>query len=123
MGRNTRQRRAIADVFSRIDRPLRPEEVLESARESVPSMGIATVYRNLARLLQSGEIVGVNLPDVGTLYERAGKAHHHHFYCRQCGRLFDFPGCPVSDDHLVPPGFLVDGHELFLYGTCEDCRK
>ena len=55
MERNTRQRSAIRDSIARADRPLLPQEVLEAARQDVPGLGIATVYRNLKALVEEGK--------------------------------------------------------------------
>ncbi|MCA9418695.1 MAG: transcriptional repressor, partial [Candidatus Omnitrophica bacterium] len=55
-------------------------------------------------------------------YEMNGKRHHHHFVCRVCGRVFDIEGCPGQIEAMTPKGFLVEDHEIFLYGRCEECR-
>ena len=121
--RRTRQREAIAEVFHEQARPLRVEEIYALARDKAPRLGIATVYRNLRRLIQDGEICEVTLPEIGTLYELAGIGHHHHFFCRACGRLFDLEGCPLLPEPLTPDGFSVEDHEVFLYGVCRACNE
>jgi Fur family ferric uptake transcriptional regulator len=95
-------------------------EVLACARETVPSLNQATVYRNLNRLVADGWLVQVSHPEAGSLYERAGKDHHHHFYCRRCSRVFELAGCPFPE-HKAPDGYLTEGHELFLHGLCKEC--
>lgn len=121
MQRRTRQRQAICTVFLEVQRPLSPQEVLELARVRVPSLGLATVYRTLKGLLEEGFLVPVELPGKVPRYERAGKAHHHHFLCRVCGRVYELEGCPQDVETLVPPGFLAEGHEVTLYGRCAAC--
>ena len=122
MQRKTRQREAIREVFRKYPRPLRVEEVHEYAGRDVPRLGIATVYRNLKLLVAEGDLVEVAVPELGTMYERAGIGHHHHFYCRSCGKMFDFPGCPIQGRELAPPGYRTDAHELFLFGLCAGCN-
>lgn len=121
MQRRTRQRQAICTVFLEAQRPLSPREVLELARVRVPSLGLATVYRTLKGLLEEGFLVPVELPGEVPRYERAGKAHHHHFLCRVCGRVYELEGCPQDVETLAPPGFLAEGHEVTLYGRCAAC--
>jgi Fur family ferric uptake transcriptional regulator len=123
MQRNTRQREAIRQVFRTHARPLAPEEVLTYAQKEVPRLGMATVYRNLAALRDENWLVAVNIPQRGVLYERSGKDHHHHFYCRKCRKLLDFPGCPLGKRHLAPRGYVLESHELFLYGVCKTCAS
>lgn len=121
MERNTRQRTAIREAIASSARPLLPQEVLDAAQGQVPGLGMATVYRNLKGLLEDGEVQLVQLPGENPRYELAGHAHHHHFQCRQCQRVFDVTACPGNLAALAPPGFTVDDHELTLYGRCGDC--
>ncbi len=123
MERSTRQGTAIRAAIDREGRPLSPQEVLEAARGEVPSLGIATVYRNLKDLLESGEIGLVALPGESPRYEsrRAAVHHHHHFRCDRCERVFDVEGCGGLAGVVVPAGFVLQRHELTLYGVCADC--
>ncbi|MBX3357106.1 MAG: transcriptional repressor [Phycisphaeraceae bacterium] len=120
--RETRQRQAIREVLDAADRPLSPLEVLGHAKSKVPRLGLATVYRTLKALVDERWLVPVSIPGESPHYERAGKAHHHHFHCRGCGGVFEVHGCPGDLKPLAPQGFRVEGHELILYGVCRRCR-
>ncbi len=122
MERSTRQRHSIRSAIEAAGRPLLPAEILVHAQRDVPALGLATVYRNIKQLLESGEILLVELPGEPARYELAGHKHHHHFRCHGCNRVFDVHACPGDMQKLVPQGFTVDGHELTLYGLCSDCR-
>ena len=122
MQRDTTQRRAIRGVFSNENRPLTPQEVLEGAQGEVPKMGLATVYRTLKSLTEAGALMVVDVPGEPQRYELAGKEHHHHFSCRACGRMFEMDGCPGDLERLVPKDFIMEDHEVFIYGRCRDCR-
>lgn len=104
-------------------RPLSPGEILELASRHVRTLGQATVYRAIARMVAQGELAPVTLPGQPPRYELASTAghHHHHFQCDDCGRVFDVPGCPGNLERLAPPGFDVRGHDLTLYGQCGEC--
>lgn len=121
MERNTKQRDAIRQVFERTARPLGPNEVLEAGRRHVVGLGIATVYRTINSLVEGGWLVPVELPGESPRYERAGAAHHHHFQCRGCDRVFEIDGCPGDLCTLTPKGFLLERHEVVLYGLCATC--
>lgn len=121
MERNTRQRTAIRDAIAQAARPLLPQEVLDAAQPGAPGLSIATVYRNLKVLLDEGELKAVNLPGENARYELAGIAHHHHFQCLNCQRVFEVDACPGNLAALAPPGFTVEDHDLTLYGRCSDC--
>jgi len=120
MERDTRQRRAIRRAFETSGRPLSPREVRAAAHRHAPTLGLATVYRNLRSLVEEGWLVPVEVPGEPARYEPAGKRHHHHFRCRRCDRLFELGGCrrPVP---RAPRGFVVESHELTLFGRCAAC--
>jgi Fur family ferric uptake transcriptional regulator len=121
MERNTKQRDANRQDFEATPRPLGPTEVLEAGREHMGSLGIATVYRTINALVDSGWLVPVELPGEAPRYERAGIAHHHHFRCRSCTRVFEIPGCPGDLRELTPAGFRLESHDVTLYGQCARC--
>jgi len=121
MERNTVQRRAIHKVLEQTGRPMGPPEIFESAREHAPGLGIATVYRTIKRLLDDGFLAQVELPGEAPRYELAGKEHHHHFRCTNCNKVFDLAGCPAAFKQIVPKGFTLEGHEIFLFGRCQEC--
>ncbi|MFT3803640.1 MAG: transcriptional repressor [Burkholderiaceae bacterium] len=123
MERATRQRHSIRSVMETAGRPLLPAEILAAAQREVPALGLATVYRNLKHMTEAGELKLVELPGEPPRYELAGHKHHHHFRCDTCHRVFDVYACPGDMQKLAPRGFRVRGHELTLYGSCDDCSR
>ncbi len=127
--RSTKQRRAILAALEGARRPLSPKEVLTEATrlgadggEPVTDLSLATVYRNLGALLDAGQLATVQLLGQPSRYELSGLAHHHHFHCERCDRMYDVPGCPGSIARLAPSGFEVRSHELVLSGYCDLCQ-
>lgn len=120
--RATRQRDVISRVLDHAEGPLTVGDVLEQAKSDLPTLGIATVYRTLKLLTEQGRIHPVVL-DGETLYEASGKGHHHHFSCNRCGRVFTLHTCPVSlpKGTALAGGFIVQSHEVTLYGLCPEC--
>lgn len=119
--RHTRQRAAIRKVFLENDRPLTAQEILTLGQKSIAGMGLATVYRTVKALAAEGWLSLVEMPGEPPRYEIAGKGHHHHFQCRSCGGLFEIHACNADFQRLMPEGFRLEGHEIFLYGECRDC--
>ena len=62
-------------------------------------------------------------PGESPRYEMRESAHHHHFQCTTCRRVYDVPGCPGNLRRLAPRGFTVEHHDVTLYGRCSDCGK
>ncbi len=121
MPRKTDQKAAVTHAIVSADRPLSAPEILDAAQDAVPGLGIATVYRQVKRLVESGEIISVELPGEPARYESADHDHHHHFRCDVCARVFDVHGCHAHVEHGVPEGFTVARHEVLLFGVCADC--
>ncbi len=121
MKRNTVQRKTIEEVFKQHDRPLGVGEILQHGNRLTKSLNQATIYRNLKLLLENGCLTRIAHPVLGTLYERTGKGHHHHFHCRTCNQTLELPGCALREHEMVPNGFIVEEHEVFLFGTCPSC--
>ncbi len=119
--RNTRQQMAIREIFEKAKRPLSAREVAAKANGGPNSIGTATVYRAINRLLDDGWIVPVEIPNEPSRYEVAGLRHHHHFYCRTCRKVYDVEGCPSNMAALTPQGFELEAHEIILYGRCAQC--
>jgi len=119
--RRTIQKTAVESVFKEAGRPLTPQEAWDLARATAPSLGIATVYRAIKVLLESEELTRVEVPGEPPRYEIAGGAHHHHFHCRACGKVYSIEGCAGSLKSLLPKGFTLDDHTIVLHGSCSDC--
>ena len=120
--RRTSQGSAIIKVIRDANGPLRPLEILELASRVVPTLGIATVYRQLRRLQDAGEVRAVDLAVNDVRYEPTDRGHHHHFLCSECEEAFDIHGCAEGISEMVPPGFTIQNHEITLYGQCDECR-
>ena len=86
--RRTRQRESVRAVIEAATRPLRADEVLFLAREQVPELGLATVYRTLKLLVDEGELAEVKLRSGATRYEPVQREHDSFFLCDACSRAF-----------------------------------
>lgn len=119
--RQTKQRQVIEATLKQANRPILPKELLSKAQESLPQLGIATVFRTLKKMVEEKQAKVVCLPGDSPRYERADLAHHHHFKCSDCDNVFEINGCPGHFDQLLPQGFQLTDHELTLFGRCADC--
>lgn len=117
----TQQRSSILRSLEDLGRPVTPQELLEVASIKSPGLGLATVYRALKRLVESGEVRKVEAAGMPPHYEREHNKHHHFFVCEDCQKMYDLEGCPGGFKKLLPPGFHMDSHEVIIYGTCRDC--
>jgi Fur family ferric uptake transcriptional regulator len=119
--RNTKQKQVIETMLKQAGRPLLPKELLSKAQESLPQLGVATVFRTLKKMVDEGSAKVVCLPGDSPRYEPADLKHHHHFKCSECEYVFDLNGCPGHLEQLLPEGFQLTDHEITLFGRCTDC--
>lgn len=120
--RRTRQRESVRAVIEAASRPLRADEVLLLAREQVPELGLATVYRTLKLLVDEGELNEVKLRSGATRYESIQREHDSYFLCDACSRAFPVDAS-ISNELALPAGFTMRRRELTLLGTCPTCSE
>ncbi len=125
MQRYTKQRIAIESALRNSGRPLSPAEILQEAKADVPSINLATIYRTIKRLCETGEVVTIKILEEGPRYSLRHEEHHHHhhFRCNECGGVFCMEGCVEGLAKLLPEGFQMTGHDIFLYGLCANCSQ
>ena len=124
--RKTKQKTAIYNVILSAKGPMSVEHIHEATKKSLPKIGIATIYRNIKQLLEAGSIVQLTLPKGEVVYESASLAHHHHFHCQSCDKVFDIHSCPLSKkdiEKVLPIGFSASFHSITLEGICSTCNK
>ena len=123
--RLTPQRRAVLDVLrSSTDHPT-AQDVFARVSSSTPGIGFATVYRALARLVESGQARELSLGDAAARYD-ANVAAHDHLVCDTCGRAIDLDPAltaRVLDQVAAQSGFAVTGYDLQFRGQCPRCRR
>jgi Fur family ferric uptake transcriptional regulator len=103
------------------------EEIRTQLAQDGAAVGLATIYRTLELLEQSGL---VRAHDFGQGYRRfepsPSQGSHYHLVCTRCGQVVEFQHerlermLPIiADEH----GFQPERHRLELYGTCQACRR
>jgi Fur family ferric uptake transcriptional regulator len=101
------------------------QEIHRRLAGSGSRIGLATVYRALASMSETGVVD--RLPhDAGeSCYRLCSSAHHHHLVCESCHRVVELKGCPAgawarraADEH----GFDLTSHRLEVSGLCAKCR-
>ena len=122
--RNSRQRQLILDVMRGEGIHLNADQVYQKVKQADPSIGIATVYRNLNLLTEMGEIQKFQDRSTGFMYDGHQKKHHH-FYCRYCKRYFDV-SFSVEEQMIRQVedqmGVSVEDLNISLEGCCNECK-
>ena len=111
-------------AFTDAGRSLGPREILEVARQTVPSLDLATVYRTLRGMGETGMPTSIALSGEPPRFQlrQAEAPHHHHFRCNHCRAVFCMEGCVKGLKNLPPQGFRMTGPDITLYGLCRESR-
>ena len=123
MANYSKQRAAILDeLHSRCDHPT-ATQVYEGVRKVIPNISLGTVYRNLASLVESGEILSVTVGD-GYEHFDGDKSFHLHLHCKNCGKIIDsrVDNSKIKDIAELD-GFVPNTSVCVVYGICKNCNK
>ena len=125
--KSTRQRSLIIDTFFSVRGHLSVEEVWSKVRLQDAKVSFATVYRTMKLLSECGLAHARNFGDGQTRYEAAAGRHHHdHLICTQCGTIVEFENDRIEALQEVVArrhGFRVTSHKMELYGLCRNCQR
>ncbi len=124
----TKQRESVIKMLYNSDHHFTPEELYLEIRDEQPELniGIATVYRTLNLLEDSGMVTSISFGTQGKKFELATKPHHDHLICKNCGKIVEFedPSVEKKQEEIAKKnGFTLTGHLMQLYGTCKNCSK
>jgi Fur family transcriptional regulator, ferric uptake regulator len=121
MSTSSKHHQTLSSLLEKSKGPLSADEIREHLGRR--SIGQATVYRLLRQGVEEGVIRELSFPNSPNRFELACLKHHHHFQCNVCDRVFDLEGCVEQVTKLAPKGFVVDSHDILLFGRCEKCEK
>ena len=125
--KSTRQRSLILDLFFSLDGHHSVEELWSKVRLQDPKVSVATVYRTMKLLAESGLAEAHAFGDGQTRYEPSiGREHHDHLICTGCGTIIEFENDRIEvlqDAVAKKHGFTVTSHKMELYGLCRNCQK
>ncbi len=125
--KHSRQRELVADAFFATPGHVSVDELVLRARARDPRVSVATVYRTVKLLVESGLATARQFGGGQTRYEAAaGKAHHDHLICTACGDIVEFADDQIEALQALVArrhGFEVESHKLELYGRCARCRR
>lgn len=116
----TGQRRVIARVLSDSQDHPDAEELHRRAAAIDPHISIATVYRTVRLLEESGILERHDFRDGRSRYEEVPDEHHDHLIDVQSGRVIEFHDDQIEElQRFVAEklGYKLVDHRLELYGV------
>ena len=124
----TKQRELILKFLYENDGHYTPEEIYMLLKKSYPdvNIGIATVYRTLTLLEDSGIASSISFGTQGKKYELGLKKHHDHLICTRCGKIIEFFDEMIEDRQekiAEKYHFKMQDHTMKIIGLCETCQS
>jgi Fur family ferric uptake transcriptional regulator len=116
----TGQRRIIARVLSESDDHPDVETLYQRASQIDSNISIATVYRTVKLLEESGVIERHDFGDGKARYEESSEDHHDHLIDVRSGKIIEFnnPEIEKLQEKIASElGYELVGHRLELYGV------
>jgi Fe2+ or Zn2+ uptake regulation protein len=124
--RLTPQRRLILDILSKADAHLDAQAIYERARVRESRLSLATIYRTLSILKETGLVHELHLDAEHHHYELAGKEEHSHLVCLGCGCVIEVDNAAFFEAAMAVSqahGFELASAQVELSGYCRECAS
>jgi Fur family ferric uptake transcriptional regulator len=125
--RPTPQRVEVLATLAREHDDATAQELWRRIRDAGNStIGLATVYRTLALLVDHAVIDVLTHHGSELCYRLCTDAHHHHLLCIGCHKVVEIDECELGDwveKVAATRGFVVTDHRLEISGRCAACRE
>lgn len=124
--RTIKQRHEILSLLRRAGTFRTTQEIHAGLRAAGHSVGLATIYRNLAALAQLGDVDCIVGENGETKYRHCSPEHHHHLLCRVCGKTVEVKPATFEawcQKTAQAHGFMDIEHTVEITGTCSDCAN
>ena len=124
----THQRLAIFEALASSREHPSAEQLHKAVQRRIPTLSLATVYKNLEALKAIGAVVDVNPLHEHARYESAlpgtGAGHpHHHLVCVVCKKVRDLHDSELDKLRVRDAqGFAVRAVRVQAEGLCPECQ-
>lgn len=123
--RNTIQCALVLEAVNKLSCHATADEVYNALVKEHPHISRGTVYRNLKRLSDLGEIRKREFPGSADRFDHLC-SDHYHAKCVKCGRVFDVDmeyKADLEKSIKDTPGFVFTGHDIVFKGICSGCER
>ncbi|MEM0449742.1 MAG: transcriptional repressor [Methanomassiliicoccales archaeon] len=117
----TKQLKVIVDIVYTSETPVTADQIFIEARKKIPSISLATVYRNLNRLVAEGLVSETKKGNSAVFYRHPFS--NTTFECEVCGRIICLPFEMKNMDLQKSTGLRVKRWSLRLVGICRECEN
>lgn len=100
------------------------EEVYQGICGDIKTLSRTTVYNTLRLFAEHSAARMITIDEHRVCYDGEVRPHVH-FYCRECGRVYDLydEPAPALNGPRRIGGHLVDDMQLYYRGICQHCQS
>ncbi len=124
--RATPQRVALLKIIAASTGHPTATQMYEQIREQFPTTTLATVYKTLALLKETGQVLELEFSGAENRYDGNKPYPHPHLICVQCKQISD-PTIDALDQVAArlsrSTGYKIIGHRFDIYGICPQCQR
>lgn len=101
------------------------EYLYAKIKKQYPTLGKATVYRNLSKMVEQNIIKKIDGLEISAHYDH-NTFEHYHFICTKCGKIFDIssdiaPDLTKKIENIT--GNSVEKCDFVVRGICKNCKN
>lgn len=120
----SRQRELIIETLKKTNDHPTAEMIYRLLKNKYTRLSLATVYRNLNQLCETGIIKKLHIADCPDRFD--GKTEpHYHLYCKECKCVIDIKA--LTDDWRIlissATEHQIEYCDIVFYGTCDQCAN
>ncbi len=122
--RQSKQRTRLLQLLRATDSHPTADRLYQQLKNEFPNLSLGTVYRNLALLIEQGEVKKIHC---GSTFDRfeANIQPHYHLICESCGKIMDLE-MPMLYNDLNEQAkqlttFIINHHKIEFFGICQQC--
>lgn len=123
--RNTIQCALVLETVNKLHRHATADEIYNDIVKEHPNISKGTVYRNLQKLCEQGDIRKREIPGGADRFDYIC-SDHYHVRCEKCGHVFDVDMEYIADIEKSiknTHGFIFTGHDIVFKGICPECKS
>lgn len=123
--RITPQRIAILKALLHNDRHPSVEDVYALVKVDFPTTSLATVYKTVHLLKETGEILEIGFTDGRSRYDGNKPYPHPHLICTRCSAIMDPDVTMVrrmTAEIEKTSGYQLLSHQIEFFGICPACQ-
>jgi len=124
--RLTPQRMAVLKFLTASEEHPSAEQIYERVKADFPMTSLATIYKTVTLLKETGEVLELGFSDDSNRYDGNRPYPHPHLICTRCRNIVDADVATLNELHrdvARSTGYRIVSHRLDFFGICPQCQE